>query len=514
MGVPEASQPWAKARSLNTPIDMHLLDYVSGFDNNLMCPICRSPFVDPVALDGCDHCFCRNCLRQTWNLTEYTPGIPKGRCPTCRTDSCLIGRGGVSRILVNILDELVVKCPRHEEGCESTITRSEVQGHVGTYCGYTWVVCPSADCGLPVRRKDVRECLHFGVTCIDCRHTTHMASLESHWKKDCPDRKVLCEQCTTSVFYREINLHARETCSAITIPCTGATYGCTFRSKRGAINQHTKSCVFASIAPFFAQQKQQLEEQAEKQTLLERKLKVLEGGFKSLQEMLDEPLQADGGDRQDADSGASSVEQILEVGQAPIDTTLQEPELVVIPTDFNDEFGFRSELSTPHISSPSASQRRSDPNIAWPLPNDNFPPPDEFISATTARQSGPYSSPYHHLLCLHENLRDEVSRVTTSLHELEGRHGMMILNENLRLKEDLAYFGGQVGGLSRQVGWLTSSRLQTENTRTGSATNVSGTGFAIEGLGAGAASGQSAGVGGGSRLGVGRRTTDEGRTKL
>ncbi|KAF2157290.1 hypothetical protein K461DRAFT_273441 [Myriangium duriaei CBS 260.36] len=468
----ETTRTNARTMAWNRPVDFHLLDYVSDYDTNLMCPICRSPFVDPVVLDECDHCFCRDCLRQTWNPAGYTPGIPKGNCPTCRTSSKLIGRGPVSRILVNILDDLIVKCPKHEEGCEAQIKRSEVQDHVKNYCGYTWIACPSAECELPLRRKDGDECLHFGVTCIDCRQTTHMANLETHWKSECPDRKVICDLCQGPVFYREISTHARETCPAFTIPCTGASYGCTFRSRRGAINQHTKQCTFAALAPFFEAQAKRLHDVEEQQELMTRKVQVLEGGFKSVEEIL----------------------------QRSADSLPPPPARSSSPT---------SDL--PSLSSLPPTTAASEALLI----------PDYSLPSETAG----FTSPYTHLLSLHESLRDELSRLSSALSDLDARHSMLILNENLRLKDELAYFAGQVGGLGRQVGWLTSVRLQQgygpQADRTGSpaqAAVAAARGLAravgVAGEEPGTSAAAAAGAGPTSPVRMGRRLTDEGRTKL
>ena len=63
---------------------------------------------------------------------------------------------------------------------------------------------------------------------------------------------------------------------------------------------------------------------------------------------------------------------------------------------------------------------------------------------------------------MHENLREEMARISTALQELDGRHSMQILNENLRNREEIAYIGGQVAGMNRQVHWLTSTQLQRQ----------------------------------------------------
>ena len=40
----------ARNSKLNPPVDLRNLDYVSKYDDNLVCPICRCPLVDPVLL--------------------------------------------------------------------------------------------------------------------------------------------------------------------------------------------------------------------------------------------------------------------------------------------------------------------------------------------------------------------------------------------------------------------------------------------------------------------------------
>jgi hypothetical protein len=55
-----------------------------------------------------------------------------------------------------------------------------------------------------------------------------------------------------------------------------------------------------------------------------------------------------------------------------------------------------------------------------------------------------------------------MARISTALQELDGRTSMQILNEGLRNREEIAYLGGQVAGMNRQVHWLTSTQLQRQ----------------------------------------------------
>ena len=120
---------------------------------------------------------------------------------------------------------------------------------------------------------------------------------------------------------------------------------------------------------------------------------------------------------------------------------------------------------------------------------------------------------------MHESLRDEMSRVSAALAELDGRHGMQILNENLRMREEMAYLGAQVAGLQRQVHWLTAAQLQRVQGR-GGTPGPSGTGMAEGGVEAvstaatalrGAARVVNVGQG---QVPMRRGTSEEGRTKL
>lgn len=72
----------------------------------------------------------------------------------------------------------------------------------------------------------------------------------------------------------------------------------------------------------------------------------------------------------------------------------------------------------------------------------------------------PFESATHHLLSLHESLREEVDRVSTAVADLDARSSMMILNESLRLKEDMAHTNAAITSMRAHLQWLMSARLQ------------------------------------------------------
>lgn len=83
-------------------------------------------------------------------------------------------------------------------------------------------------------------------------------------------------------------------------------------------------------------------------------------------------------------------------------------------------------------------------------------------SITPTTDGGPFDSTAHHLLCLHESLRDELNRVSASVSELDAKASMMVMNESLRVKEEFAHANSAIGGLRMQLHWLTSARLQNQ----------------------------------------------------
>lgn len=464
----------ARASNLNPPVDLRALEYISKYDENLVCPICRCAFVDPVLLIECDHCFCRECIRQTWST--YSPLGPRGDCPTCRTPAKMGPRSATSKIIVNILDDLVVKCPNHEAGCKSEVKRGEVETHVEVYCGYSKVKCPADDCDLPVRRRESDQgCLHYTVSCLSCRQGMHRADLEAHWTFECADREISCELCKASVLSRHIEQHRRASCAAVAVPCPGAAFGCLNKSKRAQAEVHAKGCALAKLAPVLIAQMQRMDEQEATQKVMSRKLEVLETGFAAMQNILEgapENLDHDSAN----ETRIPFLPELRRHSALTVGTTLASPSDYDFPQPPSSarltSASPTSTIRTMHTAVGNTSPpHRAPPEPPGPRPAD-LPPqmsPDFDLPSPFPPPSanGPYASPLHHLLSMHENLRDEMTRISTTLQELEGRHSMQILNENLRTREEIAYLGGQVAGMSRQVHWLTSSALQRQQGRSG-----------------------------------------------
>lgn len=89
---------------------------------------------------------------------------------------------------------------------------------------------------------------------------------------------------------------------------------------------------------------------------------------------------------------------------------------------------------------------------------------NDLSSMTPTTDRGPFDSTTHHLLCVHESLREEVDRVLAMVSELDAKASMMVMNECLRVKEEFAHANSAIGSLRMQLHWLTSARLQNQQT--------------------------------------------------
>ncbi|TID21815.1 Zinc finger TRAF-type protein [Venturia nashicola] len=244
-------------------VDLRALDYLETPNENLICAICASAFVQPMEL-GCGHSFCTDCLYQ-----HFQSGIQNSRrCPKCREEVEVVSP--VSTILSHLLDELEVECPNRGSGCTQHTKRYTVRDHVKQYCLFTEIPCSSPDCDLFIERRFAGEdCLHSYVECEDCLEQIMEKDLVTHQSEVCQEGFIFCRFCEDEV--RRMNLNAHHAiCDLYPEPCPGNVVGCKFSNSRRATEDHAKSCPMAIMAPHIsAQSKQQVQTQAENDRLHE-----------------------------------------------------------------------------------------------------------------------------------------------------------------------------------------------------------------------------------------------------
>ncbi|KAI9686259.1 MAG: hypothetical protein M1822_003915 [Bathelium mastoideum] len=406
-------------------IDLRALELLAPCDPNLLCPICAAPFVEPVTLP-CEHVFCRACVAQAWAVQAGGSGGTSS-CPHCRARVLPQRRGGgmggggeaggegegqaerkTSRILVTMVEELRVRCPRWEggEGCGVVMARGDVRDHVERYCGWTEVDCPVEGCEGWVWRRDVGAgCTHFGTACEDCGEEMMQRDLPVHRDKTCQKCTTTCPDCGEEVLRKDLEGHSSNDCLEIIQPCLGASYGCKSTGKRRELQRHQENCIIAALQPFLEAQTKRQDELQAANDLLQRKISILEGGLSSVEDMLySTPTTSTAQDRQHTSNGNSN----------------QSLSATSVETDGQGDHGDESSLQS----------TASDPTAP--------------------------------LLSLVESLREDIARVSASVADLDSRHSMMITNDGLRAREDMAHANAAINGLRVQLHWLVSARMQQQ----------------------------------------------------
>lgn len=386
---PAGRQPLPEPNLPHT-IDLRSLTYLDTVDENLICPICRVPLVDPVDTD-CDHTFCRDCINEALKHSEL-----------CPIDRYSLSRhtplNRAHKIVTNQLDALLVKCIC----CEAPVPRSMLQNHLERYCKEALVKCAGKTCNEVVRRKLYGQgCLHYDTVCPDCSIVTQQLNLDYHREYDCKERHKPCDHCGGDILRCKEDIHI-EKCQHVLAPCKWAEYGCEYESKRKDLHYHAEECAFKLVGPMAEMLKKEINDLrlevrtlTEKDQIQERRIKFLEGGL---------------GGQRDNDR----------------------------PLDYAD-------LPSQPISSPPDSSHAE-----------------------------PLDSGHEYLLSLVEAQETKVDRLSAGMTELEAKQTMMLFNETIQIKNELAEMRSSQQVLSMHVRWLLNFRRQENQRRFGAGPSSAG----------------------------------------
>jgi hypothetical protein len=209
--------------------------------------------------------------------------------------------------------------------------------------------------------------------------------------------------------------------------------------KKEDMESHATQCVLAKLAPIIDGQRQRMDAQEAAQKEMNRKLEIFERGFASIQSIV--------APQHDAyNTGTTDNTSIDHFGMDRVDGDAMADDSLSMISEF------------PLYSDSTANRLTRTQSVPSPSHGHSFSVDVPFSNLPLA--NAPYTSPFHHLLSMHEALREEVNRTSTALADLDGRHSVQILNENIRMRDEVAFVGAQVAALQRQVTWLTSDRLQ------------------------------------------------------
>lgn len=189
-------------------------------------------------------------------------------------------------------------------------------------------------------------------------------------------------------------------------------------SERVDVVIHELSCAMATMAPHFREQQARIERNEARMEPLSRKVGILEDGLSNITNYL---YPANGND--------SSFP-------------------VTDPLDANDT----DQAPTPDFRLPPAS----------------FPPVPPSNESTSAPP--PFDSQVHHLLTVHDSLREEVSRISNALTDLDGRTNMMIINESQRAKDEMLHANAAISSMRMHLQWLISATIHQRSSAAGNST--------------------------------------------
>lgn len=232
-----------------------------------------------------------------------------------------------------------------------------------------------------------------------------------------------CTLCSAELLRLDLKTHINNTCPKHIVSCQGTIVGCKFSAERAEVLLHEVNCAMATMAPHFREQQARIERNEARMEPLVRKVGLLEDGL-------------------------SNITNIL------------------YPSNANDQSFPVTDPLDPNDADPQA------PTPDLRLPPASFPPvPPGHDGAPT---QPPFDSQVHHLLTLHDSLREEVSRIANALTDLDGRTNMMIINESQRAKDEMLHANAAISNLRMHLQWLVSATIHQRTTSTGSSTARAG----------------------------------------
>lgn len=233
----------------DSDVDLRTLRFVDAINDNLICCICQTPFIEPV-ISHCGHTFCRYCIYQS---LESSP-----LCPIDRAVILFEDLQPAAKIISNMVNEILVYCPQYEQGCTHIGQRQFIESHVKSDCEYTVAPCEMEECKELLLKKDLgthaETCKYRRLECNMCKKQMFAYALEDHYDR-CPSEIIECPYCETSRARSEHSAHIAE-CPQFNIPCPYHEFGCSWKDQRQHLDEHILYCPYESIKNYLYKQQQ------------------------------------------------------------------------------------------------------------------------------------------------------------------------------------------------------------------------------------------------------------------
>ncbi|KAK5094327.1 hypothetical protein LTR70_004220 [Exophiala xenobiotica] len=338
----------------------------------------------------CDHTFCQQCFEEYKN---GGPSTDRSKCPACRS-YLLGGSRKASRLIKNMCNEIQVRCPNNR--CDVVTARGYVEQHATRECPEQELPCPDTQCLRKSKRKNFvpDQCIHSSHIECDCGASMQLGRGEwiKHKDLECPNKNSVP---TASL---ETTVGGQEDEAETPPRCPGADFGCTEEIALIDHETHIKHCPLARLAPALTKQSQLLHSLSVQLKMTNLRNDVLETGFDRLNELI---------------------------------TNTIEPKLNrLIDTDHSSDIDIEE------------------------IPRDDLSLLSTDTPTPTATQTTSYTTAYNSLHPRLSTLESQTSTLQSHLTDLDARSSMALMNETLRIREELAHINGAMYSTRAQVQWL------------------------------------------------------------
>ncbi|KAF9263267.1 hypothetical protein L218DRAFT_927704 [Marasmius fiardii PR-910] len=430
-------------------------NYLDSVNPNLVCCICRMPFMNPVTTTTCAHTFCRECITKSLENTS--------QCPIDRLPLRIANLQPAGPIIRSLVDELNVECTNRPLGCTHTCQRQLLSVHISNSCPFEKISCPDEDCKEIIFREDINQHRrsHTTMLCSKCGEDVQRLGLEAHGSV-CSGKFTTCNFCDSELEYTSQASHS-EICPKVTVPCPHNSNGCSWEGGRSEISSHLETCAYHAIRGFFAINKARMSVLEDENVVLKRRVDTLETHLR----MVECELQA------------------VKIALGPwyhnsLGSNPQHHLSTDLPFDLQP-----SSASTSHIGHDEHARHGVD-NTSQPLsehpdiiasffPNEELPEttrqpvlPRSNSAATsnqgwdsfTGHNAGIRQSQHNTVAPLNlsttlegslEALRQSIVTISTSLDSLGRRNEIALNNESFRINEEIMSLKANMHGLRMQV---------------------------------------------------------------
>ncbi|KAH9466798.1 hypothetical protein MJO28_000597 [Puccinia striiformis f. sp. tritici] len=208
-------------------------DYISEPNENLICPICRSPFIDPVMCESTDHIFCQSCLIKSLEVSAT--------CPIDRIPLSLSLVVPAPKVIHKLVDELLVSCPfKSKLGCSFVCQRDLILTHLRSHQSQLDHRALDSSQNLPQYQSAPSLDQTVSQSSFSDRHSSNFSQLRFEWHEN---RAILVADQTKM-------RPATNDGSRFLSHCPFEKFGCSFVGTPEGIAKQHLSVTSNSSAPF------------------------------------------------------------------------------------------------------------------------------------------------------------------------------------------------------------------------------------------------------------------------